>query len=48
LSLWNSDYRRNIGYLQAYASGADIIISIDDDNYPLLEDDSQKTTKINT
>ncbi len=39
LILWNSDYRRNIGYLQAYASGSDIIISIDDDNYPLPDED---------
>ncbi len=37
--LWNSDYRRNIGYLQAYESHDDIIISIDDDNFPLIEDD---------
>ncbi len=39
LILWNSDYRRNIGYLQAYASESDIIISIDDDNYPLADED---------
>jgi len=39
LILWNSDYRRNIGYLQAYASGTDLIISIDDDNYPLPDED---------
>lgn len=39
LILWNSDYRRNIGYLQAYESGTEIIISIDDDNYPLPDVD---------
>ena len=39
LILWNSDYRRNIGYLQAYESGADLIISIDDDNFPLADED---------
>ena len=32
---WNSDVRRNIGYLYAAAQGADVIISIDDDNYAL-------------
>jgi len=39
LVLWNSDHRRNIGYLMAYASGADAVISIDDDNYPIPEID---------
>lgn len=29
---WNSDARRNIGFLIAYESGADAIIAIDDDN----------------
>jgi hypothetical protein len=29
----NSDNRRNIGYLMAYGSGSDMLISIDDDNY---------------
>jgi hypothetical protein len=29
---WNSDARRNIGYLMAYESGADVIVGIDDDN----------------
>jgi len=36
---YNSDNRRNIGYLMAYEEKADIIISIDDDNYPLDEYD---------
>jgi hypothetical protein len=31
---WNTDHRRNVGYLMAYESGADVIISIDDDNLP--------------
>lgn len=30
---WNTDNRRNIGYLRAWESGADVLISIDDDNY---------------
>ena len=36
---WNSDVRRNIGYLYAADHGADVIISIDDDNYALPEYD---------
>lgn len=34
---YNSDNRRNIGYLMAYESGADILVSIDDDNYPFSD-----------
>lgn len=30
---WNTDNRRNIGYLRAWEHGADVLISIDDDNY---------------
>lgn len=30
---WNSDNRRNVGYLMALADGAEMIVSIDDDNY---------------
>jgi hypothetical protein len=30
---WNTDNRRNIGYLRAWENGGDILISIDDDNY---------------
>ena len=30
---YNSDNRRNVGYLMAAESGADFLISIDDDNY---------------
>ncbi len=36
---WNTDNRRNIGFLRAWESGADVIISIDDDNYCLQESD---------
>jgi len=35
---YNSDNRRNIGYLTAVERGADTIISIDDDNYVKEED----------
>lgn len=36
---YNSDNRRNVGYLMAAESGADFLISIDDDNYcPANED----------
>lgn len=31
---WNCIQRRNIGFIEAYKSGADIIASIDDDNIP--------------
>lgn len=30
---WNSDCRRNIGFLRAIEKGAEMVISIDDDNY---------------
>lgn len=30
---WNTDNRRNIGFLRAIEHGADVLISIDDDNY---------------
>lgn len=30
----DSDGRRNIGYLMAYESGADVMVSVDDDNLP--------------
>lgn len=35
---YNSDYRRNVGFLLAYERGAEIIIAIDDDNYPTNDD----------
>jgi Reversibly glycosylated polypeptide len=31
---WDTDHRRNVGYLMACESGADIVISVDDDNLP--------------
>lgn len=30
---WNTDNRRNVGFLMALRDGADVLISIDDDNY---------------
>jgi hypothetical protein len=36
---YNSDNRRNVGYLMAAESGADFLISIDDDNYCLANED---------
>ncbi len=36
---YNSDNRRNIGYLMAFSDGSDFIISIDDDNYPRHDED---------
>jgi len=35
---YDSDNRRNVGYLMALAAGVDFLISIDDDNYCLEED----------
>jgi hypothetical protein len=34
---YNTDYRRNIGYLMALESGDNILLSIDDDNYCIGE-----------
>lgn len=36
---YNSDNRRNVGYLMAFERRSDFIISIDDDNYSRMEDD---------
>jgi len=36
---FDSDNRRNVGYLMALASGSDFVVSIDDDNYCTDEDD---------
>lgn len=30
---WDTDNRRNIGFLKSWLSGADVLVSIDDDNY---------------
>lgn len=35
---WNSDCRRNIGYLLAYAEGCERLVILDDDNYPREND----------
>ena len=31
---WKTDNRRNVGFLMAYRDQCDVIIAIDDDNYP--------------
>jgi hypothetical protein len=31
---YNSDNRRNVGYLMALDQGADVVVSVDDDNFP--------------
>lgn len=36
---YNSDNRRNVGFLMALESGAEIMLSIDDDNYCLPDED---------
>jgi Reversibly glycosylated polypeptide len=36
---YDSDNRRNVGYLMAYAAAPDFLISIDDDNYCRAEED---------
>jgi hypothetical protein len=38
---WNCIQRRNIGYVEAYRRGADIIATIDDDNIPYADWGSQ-------
>jgi len=43
---YNSDNRRNIGYLLAKERGVEIIISIDDDNYPQKDKDYLSGHKI--
>jgi len=35
---YNNETRRNIGYLHAWENNCEIMISIDDDNYPLEDD----------
>jgi hypothetical protein len=35
---WNSDNRRNVGFILAWMSDAEYVISIDDDNLPTRED----------
>jgi hypothetical protein len=36
---WNSDNRRNVGFLRALEEGCEVLVSIDDDNYCLAESD---------
>ena len=36
---WNTDNRRNVGFLRAWEHGADVLVSIDDDNYCMPGDD---------
>lgn len=36
---FNSDNRRNVGYLMAFESGCDFVISLDDDNYARDDED---------
>jgi hypothetical protein len=36
---WNTDNRRNIGFLRAWQAGAEVLISIDDDNYCRADSD---------
>jgi hypothetical protein len=36
---WNSDNRRNIGFLRALEEGCEILVAIDDDNFALPESD---------
>jgi len=45
---WNSDCRRNLGYLIAYQQGAEIIITIDDDNFVTNEDYFTKHSIVGT
>lgn len=43
---YNSDNRRNVGYLMAVENGAEIIILVDDDNYPTNDVDYLKEHSI--
>lgn len=36
---FNNETRRNIGYLESLKNGCEILISIDDDNFPLVNED---------
>jgi len=45
---WNSDCRRNLGYLIAYQQGAEIMITIDDDNFVTKEDYYAKHSIVGT
>ncbi|MBI2196470.1 hypothetical protein HYU45_02540 [Candidatus Daviesbacteria bacterium] len=43
---YNSDSRRNVGYLMAYELGDEVIISIDDDNFPIKGKDFFKEHEV--
>lgn len=43
---YNSDNRRNVGFLMALESGAPVMLSIDDDNYCLPDEDFVKAHSI--
>lgn len=45
---WNSDCRRNLGYLIACQQGAEIMITIDDDNFVTKEDYYTKHSIVGT
>lgn len=45
---YNSDNRRNIGYLIAYERGRECIIAVDDDNYPIEADYLEGHAKVGT
>ncbi|MCC2630959.1 MAG: hypothetical protein K0S38_768 [Candidatus Paceibacter sp.] len=36
---FNNETRRNLGYLKALEQGCEVLISIDDDNFPVIDDD---------
>jgi Reversibly glycosylated polypeptide len=36
---WNSDNRRNVGFLRALEEGGEVLVAIDDDNYCIPESD---------
>ena len=35
---YNNETRRNLGYLHAYQDGCEILLSLDDDNFPTEDD----------
>lgn len=42
---YNSDHRRNVGFILAYQNDFDFIISMDDDNFPILKNFVQEHRK---
>ncbi len=43
---YNNETRRNIGYLCALEDGCDVMISIDDDNFPVIDSDFIRSHRI--